>query len=127
MNIKRRSVMVAGVPYSIQLVPHGTYDTIADDTNEGMCDYTVKEIVAHDPTMEAREGDDMKNLEFITNNTVKHELVHAFLFETGNSEYAEDEKLVKLIALSIEKLHKLCADANAINSIYELPDQPMAA
>lgn len=126
MNIKRKSVIVAGVPYSIQLVPEGTYPIIGNDSNEGICDYTVKEILVHDATMEAREGDDMKNLEFITNNTVKHELVHAFLFETGNSDYAADEKLVELIALSIEKLHKLCADADAINAIYE-KTEPLAA
>lgn len=127
MSTKRISVVVAGVPYSIQLVPDGTIPYIGNDTNEGLCDYSVKEITVHDVTQESREGDDMKNLEFIRNNNIKHELVHAFLFETGNSEYASDEKLVELIALSIEKLHTLCEDADAINVIYEKQGQAMAA
>jgi len=38
--------------------------------------------------------------------TLRHELIHAFLWESGLSEYAYDETIVDWMALQFEKIEK---------------------
>ena len=41
------------------------------------------------------------------NETLRHELIHAFFFEAGLVEYCSDETLVYFIAQQFPKLHKI--------------------
>ena len=48
---------------------------------------------------------------------VRHELVHAFLFECGlaeNSNWAQNEELVDWIAIQGPKIYKAWQDAGAV-------------
>lgn len=85
--------------------------------SDGFCDETTKEIV-----VENYEGDDGKpgvkaQLDIQRKKNVRHELVHAFLFECGlaeNSDWAQNEELVDWIAIQGPKIYKAWQDAGAV-------------
>lgn len=70
----------------------------------GYCDTTCQRIVIEVP------DDDPMNCENqgeITRRTIRHELVHAFAFESGldaNSEWAANEEMVSWVANQFPKL-----------------------
>lgn len=84
---------------------------------DGFCDETTKEIV-----VETYEGDDGKpgikaKLDVQRKKNVRHELVHAFLFECGlaeNSDWAQNEELVDWIAIQGPKIWKAWQEAGAV-------------
>lgn len=87
------------------------------ENGDGICDETTKEIV-----VETYEGDDGKpgvkaQLDIQRKKTVRHEIVHAFLFECGlaeNSDWAQNEELVDWIAIQGPKLWKAWKEADAL-------------
>lgn len=49
----------------------------------------------------------IENIELYEKEVLRHEIVHAFLHESGMSEWAEDEVLVNFIAIQIHKLSNI--------------------
>lgn len=84
---------------------------------DGFCDETTKEIV-----VETYDGEDGKpgvkaKLDIQRNKNVRHELVHAFLFESGlaeNSPWAQNEELVDWIAIQGPKIYKAWQEAGSV-------------
>lgn len=84
---------------------------------DGFCDETTKEIV-----VETYEGDDGKpgvkgQLDVQRKKNVRHEIVHAFAFESGlaeNSPWAQNEELVDWIAIQGPKIWKAWQEAGAL-------------
>ena len=73
---------------------------------DGYCDFTVKKIVV---TEMKNEDNDVENLEYYQQKVMRHELVHAFMYESGLdvcSEWGRDETLVDWIAIQSPKLFK---------------------
>ena len=84
---------------------------------DGFCDETTEEIV-----VETYDGEDGKpgvkaKLDIQRNKNVRHELVHAFLFESGlaeNSPWAQNEELVDWIAIQGPKIYKAWQEAGSV-------------
>lgn len=106
-------INVLGVEYTITR----THDDPRMENIDGFCDETTKEIV-----VETYEGYDGKpgvksQLDVQRKKNIRHELVHAFLFECGlaeNSTWAQNEELVDWIAIQGPKLWKAWEEAGAI-------------
>ena len=85
----------------------------ADDENltdcDGYIDYHTKEIVIAEMV---EEYNTTKDIQTYWNGVVRHELVHAFLYESGLSDYAGDERIVEWIALQIPKLKDVFEELN---------------
>lgn len=106
-------VDILGTEYTMHL------RKLADDEKLSQCDgyfepYT-KEIVVET----GFKDDPMKiaNLEEYQRKVKRHEIVHAFLHESGlaeNSEWGRDETLTDWIALQFPKLLKAFQQADAI-------------
>lgn len=76
---------------------------------DGYCDTSIKLIVIIDVNSLKKEGS-VKDLYFYEQKVLRHELVHAFLFESGlahNSSWATNEELVDWIALQFNKLQEV--------------------
>lgn len=105
------SVDVLGTKYSIK------QSCEAKDVNlknyDGYCDTTVKSIVID--TFNNCSGS-KQNLEEYKKQVIRHELVHAFLFESGldGCSWAENEEIVDWIACQFPKLLKTMFDADAL-------------
>lgn len=108
-------VNVLGVEYSITR-SHSPGDLRLENA-DGFCDETTKEIV-----VETYEGDDGKpgskaQLDIQRKKVLRHEITHAFLFESGlaeNSDWAQNEELVDWISIQGPKLVKAWEEVGAL-------------
>lgn len=107
------TINVLGADYTIT---HSHDDPLMENM-DGFCDETTKEIV-----VETYEGDDGKpgvkaKLDVQRKKNVRHEIVHAFAFESGlaeNSPWAQNEELVDWIAIQGPKIWKAWQEAGAL-------------
>jgi len=122
MNRNKRkidfSVDVLGTTYSVVFVRSDDFISLKEG-EEGRCDFSIKQIKVRDTTdADVSDGTDaMKDQLYLVNNVVKHELIHAFLFECGQSDYACDEILVELLALNFEKIYMVMKESDCLNTI----------
>lgn len=84
------------------------------DKMDGYCDPSVKKCVID--KHEVQDKYSKQDLVEYKRQVTRHELVHAFLFESGLSacSWAENEELVDWIALQAPKMFKAFKDANAL-------------
>ena len=81
---------------------------------DGYCDDSVKLCVVED--FEVSDGC-KGNLNAYSNTVMRHELIHAFLSESGlsnSSDWAVNEEIVDWIALQFPKLLKAFEQADAL-------------
>jgi hypothetical protein len=98
-------VPVLGVPYDVYA---GTAIDFPDLTDcDGYCDTTIKQIVVSDMTESIGKPGAKADLNHYQRKVIRHELIHAILFEAGlsnNSPWAENEEAVDWIAIQFPKL-----------------------
>ena len=105
------SVDVLGTTYQIKQL------NMVDDMNlencDGYCDRSIKSIVID--TFENRPGS-MQDLDEYKKEVIRHELVHAFLFESGlgGNSWAKEEEIVDWIACQFPKMLKAFETVDAI-------------
>ena len=90
--------------------------------NDGCVDFTTKKIYVAE--MEVT-NETWQNMEDYENATIRHEIIHAFLQESGlahNSEWGRNETLVDWIALQIPKMVKAMDEAGALKVEEETVD-----
>lgn len=79
---------------------------------DGYCDDTSKTLVVNEMTMiDPMSKDDLGEYKKLV---TRHELVHAFLFESGLSEMSSDETLVEWIAYQFPKMLKAFQKAECL-------------
>lgn len=108
LNIAKTKVNVLGQPYTVVLTDSDKEPLLSE--NYGFCDYHNKKICLN---IEGAVVHTNNNV-----NTVIHELIHAFLFESGLEKYVNDEILVSWMAHTIPKLEKaldILAESGIIN------------
>ena len=107
-------VNVLGTEYTIK--KSNRVEDLGLEHADGYCDYSTKIIVID--TFETYEElpDSLKNLNDYEKKVIRHELVHAFLYESGLSvnSWAKDEEIVDWIACQFPKLIKVFEQSNAI-------------
>jgi len=109
------TVDVLGTRYNIKSVDPNTDDKRLEDAN-GYCDYYAKEIVAKDYTVTERS---FKDIPSFNRRVLRHEIVHAFLAESGlrgNCNWAHEEEMIDWIAVQFPKMLKAFKEAGALNS-----------
>ena len=105
------TVNILGTKYTIK-----ESNKVADinlENNDGYCDTSIKTIVIN--TFTDSPGS-KQNLESYKKQVIRHELVHAFLFESGldGCSWARDEEIVDWIACQFPKLQSAFAQCDAI-------------
>lgn len=87
-------------------------------SGDGYCDESTREIVVETYETAKDDAQVCSDLQKIQRNVIRHELVHAFLFESGLgpcSEWAQNEEMVDWIARQFPKLLKAFQDAGAMD------------
>lgn len=105
-------ISVLGTEYKISEVAAGEDPLL--DIRDGYCDSSIKKIVISELK---QETDSKKNLDAVRKNIIRHEIIHAFLFESGldvNSKWGTDETLVDWIALQFPKMEKAFKEAECL-------------
>lgn len=101
--MKRANIL--GVSYKIEIADEAKYPELA--RCDGFCDHSIKLIVVK--KFRPCEGS-LQDLEGYTNQVIRHELIHAFLYESGlrgNSDWAASEEMVDWVAIQIPRMSKL--------------------
>jgi hypothetical protein len=106
-----RVVSVLGTPYTIYQGNSVDFPDLSE--NDGYCDTTVKIIVIDDMTENAGKPGSKADLEQYKHKVIRHELLHAALFESGLScnSWGENEEIVDWIAIQFPKLEALFIEA----------------
>lgn len=106
MNKKIDKVNILGTYYSI-IYKSSDDEDIMFETCDGYIDYSSKKIVIK--LFEPRE-DSFENLEVMENTNLRHEIIHAFIYESGlnlNSEWARNEEMVDFFAHQFNKMKNI--------------------
>lgn len=71
---------------------------------DGYCDHTSKQIVISN--MLPERPDQLENMNEYKNKVIRHELIHAFFFESGlgDESFGKNEELVDWIAMQFPKM-----------------------
>jgi hypothetical protein len=104
-------INILGTNYTIK--ESNKVDDINLENCDGYCDHTSKEIVIG--TFQ-KQPNSVDNLDEYKKQVMRHELVHAFLNESGlNGEsWARNEEIVDWIAYQFPKLIKAFTEAECI-------------
>lgn len=95
-------INVLGSDYEMD-VKHVEEDSMLENV-DGYCNNYAKQIVIRDKS-QMIPGDSNQDAKRLRMEHVKrHELVHAFLFESGLDDYSADETLVDWIAIQVPKM-----------------------
>lgn len=96
-----RKISILGVEYDYEITTNKEDAGLCNA--DGYCDPFQKRIAIEDDFNEKDPGS-TKNLGALKAKIKRHEVVHAFLFESGLNDYARDEKIVEWIAWQFPKL-----------------------
>ena len=105
------TVNVLGVKYDIK--ESNKLDDYNLESNDGYCDHSIKSIVI-DTFQDS--FDSIKDLESYRKQVIRHELIHAFLFESGldSCTWARNEEIVDWIAIQFPKLKEIFEKINVL-------------
>ena len=90
-------------------------DTLLNDM-DGYCDKTSKRIVISKPSPDSSLGD----FDVYRKKIMRHEITHAFLFESGlwecveHEKYGHDEMMIDWIAVQFPKMQKAFEEAGCL-------------
>lgn len=86
---------------------------------DGYCDYSTKNIVVI--TKREKDKMDLDNLKVIDNRILRHEIIHAFVYESGLwcnsfgvSSWAQNEEMTDWIALQFPKIYEVFKKLNIL-------------
>lgn len=106
-------VNILGTEYEIS-EKNRTEDEVLNNA-DGYCDKTTKEIIV----CKDMDGN-LKDMEWFKKKVLRHEIIHAFLYESGLQEnfehpnYGHDETYVDWIAIQFPKIQKVFMDVGCL-------------
>lgn len=111
------NISVLGTDYTIRCVRAEDMPQWFFENNKGYCDHTTKTITVEDLIARKDDYKDvLSDLEMVINQAVRHELIHAFLRESGLGEESEvTEIIVDWFALQAPKLFQVFCQAKAFS------------
>ena len=110
-----QKISVLGTEYTLRRVDHGQDEYMEKMSFGGYCDGGAKEIVILNlKTCPEWEKDPEAVIKAKENETIRHELIHAFLNESGlewssfipDKAWAKNEEMVDWFAIQMPKLVK---------------------
>ena len=116
-------IQILGTEYEIIVKKYDEDESFKKDSIDGYCSSYSKQIVVCDMSTKERWGDATEHEALVaTKQTIRHEIVHAFLSESGLAEssaqysggWATFEEMVDWIAIQAPKMHQAFVDAGAL-------------
>ena len=113
----KKIVNVLGTKYKIVFGNQKKYPEL--ETRDGFCDSSIKRIVIDD--MSESEVGFKKDLKNYQNSVLRHEIFHAFLYESGmdcctfsSCSWATNEEMVDWLAIQTPKIFKVFQNLNIL-------------
>lgn len=123
MNTTARKISVLGTDYTIRFVESGENEYMEQMRYGGLCDGDSHEIfILLLKTCEEWEKDPEEIIDAKQREIIRHELVHAFLNESGlrynshtpDGAWAKNEEMVDWFAIQFPKMLKAFQQADAL-------------
>lgn len=109
---------ILGTEYKFKIISENEEPRLKN--NWGFTDYHTKEIYVRDD-IEKETEESCKNLKEFKNKVIRHEIVHAFLYESGLCEnsydihaWATNEEMVDWFAMQSPKIFTLYKKLNIL-------------
>lgn len=117
-------VKILGTEYEIVMNAEEKDYPILKDA-DGYADFTIKKIVIKKLV---QDGESYEDLELWQRKTLRHEIVHAFLYESGlwqNSfkDWARNEEMTDWIALQFTKVLEVFIQVGAIEIVFPIKER----
>lgn len=107
-----KKIKILGTEYRIYYKTE-RQDVALEDIS-GYCDYSSKTIICKEYTEEDKIVLGLENIKFISNRVLRHEVFHAFMYESGlwaNSfnvqQWAKNEEMTDWFAIQSPKIFKV--------------------
>jgi hypothetical protein len=119
-----KTVSILGTVYTIFIRDFETDPVFDKNSFDGYCDgYGKSIVVCRLQTYPGWQDEPAETLEVAQRATVRHEIIHAFLHESGLAEnsarytsgWAKNEEMVDWIALQGPKIYRAWAEAGALD------------
>ena len=116
-------INILGTEYEIIIKKYGDDEAFERHSIRGYCDEYSKQIVVCNPaTFAGWEHESAAIVSIAQKETIRHEIVHAFLRESGliggsicyDAGWATNEEMIDWIALQFPKMLKAMAEAQAL-------------
>ena len=116
-------VSILGTEYTIEKVAYDKEPCFAKRSIDGYCDGQLKKIVHCDMRTHPNMADEPEEFcKVCEKGTLRHELVHAFLNESGLMEssaqytggWSQNEEMVDWFALQSPKIYKVFAELDLL-------------
>lgn len=108
-----KAVNILGTEYKILFQTESDNPKLKDAS--GLCEQYSKKIVVDDMEKSKDEVMTVENLQELKNKVLRHEVIHAFLGESGlrsNSDWAENEEMVDWLAIQFHKIEQVFKELN---------------
>ena len=99
VEVNNKQINILGAPYEI-LIQTTKENPKLEDAN-GLCEFWSKKLIIDIAEPDRTTYD---NLPAFNDKVLRHEIIHAFLGESGLKEYMTDETLVDWIAVQFPKI-----------------------
>ncbi len=108
-------INVLGEEYTVDIIPKSEDPKFADG-NDGYADTSEKRCVIDDMSDSENDVFVKGDLKKYRKQVIRHELLHAFLFESGLdvNSWAYNEELVDWMAIQFPKIAKAFAEADCM-------------
>ena len=107
------TINILGTEYKVTLATEQAEPRL--EICDGFCDESAKEIVAEN--YKRNSSGSKGKLALQEQKNLRHEIIHAFLFESGlaeNSDWAQNEEMVDWFAIQGPKIVKSWEEAGAL-------------
>lgn len=95
---------ILGTEYKLRFLSSDEYPKLKSCEADGLFEPYTKELIINTDMFSRGSNDQVENLHEYQNKVIKHEIIHAFLHESGSLDYAADERLVDLLSIQIDKI-----------------------
>lgn len=105
-------VSILGTEYEITVMSEEQDPKLKD--NYGYCDPSVKQIIVSNFSDLIESNDSWADLDEFRNKVIRHEIIHAMMYESGLSdqcEFAMNEELIDWIAIQFDKMKEIFKQA----------------
>ena len=116
--MNNRKISILGTEYTIKIGNESEYPALSDI--DGYMDSTIKEIVVDDMKRSEKEPNAKGNLKEYQKQCLRHEIIHAFMDESGLSHNFEhksigiEETTVDWFAIQSPKIYKVFAELDIL-------------
>lgn len=106
-------INILGTLYRVDMVPESEDPKLED--MDGYMDPSIKRIVVADVKQRPADKESVHNMEWFQKNIVRHELIHAFITESGLEDaFWHNEDMVRWLAYMFPRLLAAFKEAGAL-------------